>query len=99
MAREDGKHLGPATKGQGKGTGTGGMTDLQDELVGENTVLSNRDKAQHSRDRGQDTKWVQTEQLEDHDSNKGRGQRGCDRSQIRRGSTVLEQRGVPVPVS
>jgi hypothetical protein len=56
MAREDGKHLGPATKGQGKGTGTGGMTDLQDELVGENTVLSNRDKAQHSRDRGQDTK-------------------------------------------
>jgi hypothetical protein len=73
MAREDGKHLGPASKGQGKGTGTGGMPDLQDELVGENTVLSNRDKAQHSRDCGQDTKWVQTEQLEEHDSNKGRG--------------------------
>jgi hypothetical protein len=39
------------------------MTNLQDDLVGENDVLSNRDKAQHSGDRGQDSKWVQTEQL------------------------------------
>jgi hypothetical protein len=35
LAREDGKHLGPAAKGQAKGTETGGMTDLQDELVDE----------------------------------------------------------------
>jgi hypothetical protein len=36
-------------------------------------VLSNRDKAEHSRDRGQDGKWTQTEQLKDHAVNKGRG--------------------------
>jgi hypothetical protein len=73
MARNDGKHLGPGTKDRGKGAGTGGMTNLQDDLVGENDVLSNRDKAQHSGDRGQDSKWVQTEQLADHENNKGRG--------------------------
>jgi len=73
MTRADGKHLGPATKDQGKGAGTGGMTNMQDELIGDNEVLSNRDKSQHSRARGQDSKWVQTEQLEDHGSNKGRG--------------------------
>jgi len=73
MARNDGKHLGPGTKDHGKGAGTGGMTNLQDDLVGENDVLSNRDKAQHSSDRGQDSKWVQTEQLADHENNKGRG--------------------------
>jgi hypothetical protein len=73
MARNDGKHLGPGTKDHGKGAGTGGMTNLQEDLVGENDVLSNRDKAQHSGDRGQDSKWVQTEQLADHENNKGRG--------------------------
>jgi hypothetical protein len=73
MARKDGKHLGPGTKDHGKGSGAGGMTNLQDELIGENAILSNRDKAQHSGDRGQDSKWVQTEQLADHENNKGRG--------------------------
>jgi hypothetical protein len=60
-------------KGQAKGAGSGAMTDLQQELIGENDVLSNRDKAIESGDRGQDGKWVQTEQLEDHTANKGRG--------------------------
>ncbi|MEH2528047.1 MULTISPECIES: hypothetical protein [unclassified Bradyrhizobium] len=69
-AHGDGRHLGPGAKG--KGAGTGAMTDLQDELIGDN-VLSNRDKAEHSRDRGQDSKWAQTEQLHDHAANKGRG--------------------------
>jgi hypothetical protein len=32
------------------------MTDLQDELIGENMVLSNRDKAEQSGDRRQDGK-------------------------------------------
>ena len=73
MARNDGKHLGPGTKNKGKGAGTGAMTNLQEDLLGENEVLSNRDKAQHSPERGQDSKWVQTEQLEDHENNKGRG--------------------------
>ena len=66
----NGKHL---SKDQAKGAGSGGMTDLQDELIGENMALSNRDKAEQSGDRGQDGKWVQTEQLKDHTANKGRG--------------------------
>jgi hypothetical protein len=49
------------------------MTGLQDEVIGENAVLSNRDKAEESGDRGQDGKWVKTEQLQDHAANKGRG--------------------------
>jgi hypothetical protein len=61
------------SKNQAKGAGSGGMTDLQGELIGENAVLSNRDKAEESGDRGQDGKWVKTEQLEDHAANKGRG--------------------------
>ena len=74
MTREahgDGKHLGPGAKD--KGTGTGAMTDVQNELIGDNMVLSNRDKSEHSRDRGQDSKWTQTEQTKDHAANKGRG--------------------------
>jgi hypothetical protein len=67
----DGKHLGPGAKG--KGAGMGGLTDVQSDLIGANKVLSNRDKTEHSRDRGQDSKWTQTEQLEDHAANKGRG--------------------------
>ncbi len=70
-AKGDGKHLGPGAKG--KGTGTGGMTDVQSDLIGDNTVLSNRDKTEHSRDRGQDSKCTQNEQLVDHAANKGRG--------------------------
>ena len=67
--------IGPTAGGGagGKGAGAGAMTDLQDDLVGENEVLSNRDKVQESGDRGQDGKWVKTEQLEDHAANKGRG--------------------------
>jgi hypothetical protein len=70
-AHGDGKHLGPGAKG--KGAGTGAMTDVQSDLIGDNAVLSNRDKAKHSRDRGHDGKWTQTEQLKDHAANKGRG--------------------------
>jgi hypothetical protein len=58
---------------KGKGDGGGAMTDLQSELLGENEVLSNRDKAQSSRERGQDSRWIQTEQREDHVANRGRG--------------------------
>ena len=69
-AHGDGKHLGP---GAGKAPGLVAMTDVQNDLIGDNMVLSNRDKAEHSRDRGQDGKWTQTEQLKDHVVNKGRG--------------------------
>jgi hypothetical protein len=70
MTDHDGKRLGPASRQKGKGAGVGAMTDLQQDLVPENMVLSNRDKTQHSGERGQDSKWVQTEQLEDHAANR-----------------------------
>ena len=68
MANADRKHMGSGS--QGKGDGTGAMTELDPEILPENMVLSNRDKAQHSRERGLDSKAVQTEQLHDHDANK-----------------------------
>ena len=40
------------------------------ETVGENQVLSNRDKKQHSEGRGQDSKDVQNEQLQDNAANR-----------------------------
>jgi hypothetical protein len=49
------------------------MTNLQDELVGENVVPSNRDKVVEAGNRGQDGKWIETEQLADHVANRGRG--------------------------
>jgi hypothetical protein len=64
-----GLHL---NKVQPKGAGSGAMTNLQDELVRENMVLSNHDKVVESGERGQDGKWIETEQLADHVANKGR---------------------------
>jgi hypothetical protein len=68
--KRKGLHL---NRAEPKGAGSGAMTNLQDELVGENVVLSNRDKVVESGDRGQDGKWIETEQLTDHVANKGRG--------------------------
>jgi len=62
MAKADRKHFGPGV--QGKGDGTGGMTDTDPDLP-ENAVLSNRDKKQHSDGRGLDSKHVETEQRQD----------------------------------
>jgi hypothetical protein len=73
MTDHDGKHLGPRSRQHGKGAGVGAMTDLQTDLLSENMVLSNRDKTQHTGERGADSKWVQTEQLQDHVANKGGG--------------------------
>ncbi len=55
---------------QGKGSGSGAMTELPDGILPENMVLSNRDKAQHSDERGLDSKNVQTEQYQDHAGNR-----------------------------
>jgi hypothetical protein len=61
-------HMGPAT--QGKGSGTGAMTELPEGILEENMVLSNRDKSQHSQERGLDSKTIQTEQYHDHAGNR-----------------------------
>ncbi|MDW6023573.1 hypothetical protein SAZ10_17625 [Mesorhizobium sp. BAC0120] len=64
MAHADKKHFGKAS--HGKGSGSGAMTNARKDLLGENMVLSNRDKSQHSRERGLDSKETQTEQYQDH---------------------------------
>ena len=55
---------------QGKGAGTGAMTDLPGGVLEENMVLSNRDKSRHGDQRGLDSKTVQTEQYQDHAANR-----------------------------
>jgi hypothetical protein len=58
---------------QGKHAGTGAMTEMTDldVEIGENAILSNRDKTQHSKQRGQDSKFVQVEQMQDSVDNRG----------------------------
>ena len=68
MANASKTHMGPAT--HGKGTGTGAMTELPEGVLEENMVLSNRDKAQHSHERGLDSRDIQTEQYHDHAGNR-----------------------------
>ncbi len=67
MANASKGHFGPGT--QGKGTGTGAKTNIPDEKIEPNMVLSNRDKSRHSKDLGQDSKRVQTEQSQDAAAN------------------------------
>ncbi len=64
-----GKH-GMHPGSQGKGSGSGAMTELPENTLEENAVLSNRDKAQHGDERGLDGKTVQTEQYQDHAANR-----------------------------
>jgi hypothetical protein len=68
MAQGDKKRFGKGT--QGKGSGAGAMTDLDKGAVGENQVLSNRDKKQHSQERGQDGNAIKTEQRQDHSADR-----------------------------
>jgi hypothetical protein len=70
MANASKKHFGAGT--QGKGDGSGANTELPRELVGENDILSNRDKSQHGEERGLDSKHVQNEQRRDHAANQYR---------------------------
>ncbi|MDQ0316113.1 hypothetical protein [Amorphus orientalis] len=51
---------------QGKNDGSGAMTDMPKDMVEEDEILSNREKSQHSDERGLDTKHVQNQQGQDH---------------------------------
>jgi hypothetical protein len=61
-------HIGSGA--HGKGAGNGALTDIPKDKVGDNMILSNRDKAQHSDIRGMDGKFIQTEQYQDHSANR-----------------------------
>ena len=68
MANASKRNMGPGA--QGKKSGTGAMTELPEGILPENMVLSNRDKSQHSDQRGLDSKNVQTEQYQEHAGNR-----------------------------
>jgi hypothetical protein len=68
MPKGDRKHIGRGA--QQKRTGSGAMTDIDKDKIGENMVLSNRDKALHTRERGMDGAQVKTEQYQDHAGNR-----------------------------
>ncbi len=68
MAKASKKHFGAGA--QGPHSGSGAMTDLPPDGIVDNMVLSNRDKAQHSKARGADSKEIATEQMQDHALNR-----------------------------
>ena len=68
MANASKNHMGEGS--QGKGDGSGAMTHVDLSKIGENDVLSNRDKAQHTRERGLDGKAIKSEQYQDHAANR-----------------------------
>ncbi|MBZ9991195.1 hypothetical protein LB572_29295 [Mesorhizobium sp. BH1-1-5] len=68
MATGGKKHIGRGS--QGKGSGTGAKTTLEKDMVGENDVLSNRDKKQHTEQRGLDGNRIKFDQYQDHAANR-----------------------------
>ena len=66
MAHASRKHIGEGS--QGKGDGTGAMTHMDLDKIGQNDILSNRDKAQHSEGRGLDGNTIKSQQ--DHAANR-----------------------------
>jgi hypothetical protein len=67
------KKMGAGAKG--KGSGSGALTDMPEHLLKDNQVLANRDKKGRSKredvdTRGQDGKWLQSEQRKDSEANR-----------------------------
>ncbi len=56
MANASRKHFGAGA--QGKHSGDGAMTEVDRDKVGDNQILSNRDKSRHPDTRGLDQKGV-----------------------------------------
>ncbi|WP_186396707.1 hypothetical protein [Stappia sp. TSB10GB4] len=68
MANASRKHMGVGAQGKGSGSGARTLTDK--DRLGDNMVLSNRDKSRHARTRGLDSKQVQNDQRHDHKANR-----------------------------
>jgi hypothetical protein len=68
MANASRSHFGSGA--HGKGSGAGAMTNISHDEIGENAVLSNRDKKLHGDGRGADSAQVQNDQLRDHAANR-----------------------------
>jgi hypothetical protein len=54
----------------GQTSGTGAMTELEDEKVNKNQILSNRDKAQRDESFGLDSRGTKIDEYKDVPSNK-----------------------------
>ena len=54
----------------GQSSGTGAMTELEDEKVRKNDILSNRDKAQRLPNQSLDRKGVEIDEYKDIPSNR-----------------------------
>jgi hypothetical protein len=54
----------------GQSSGTGAMTELEDEKVRKNDILSNRDKSQRLPGRSLDRKGVQVDEYKDNPANR-----------------------------
>jgi len=68
MANASKSHMGEGS--HGKKSGAGAMTDMDLDKIGENDVLSNRDKAQQTRQRGHDGNATKSDQYQDHVANR-----------------------------
>lgn len=68
MAHASRKKFGKGARG--KGDGGGAMSTTPREMVGENMILSNRDKEQASKERGADSRFIMSEQRQDHAHNR-----------------------------
>jgi hypothetical protein len=69
MANASKKHIGPGAQGKNDGSGAMASEEAVKDMIGENDILSNRDKSRHSDERGLDSKTVQNEQMQDHVGN------------------------------
>lgn len=70
MAKASKTHIGKGAKG--KGAGVGAMTSLPQGVLGDNMTLSNRDKSNHTQERGLDSRAVREEQRQDSVHNQRR---------------------------
>jgi hypothetical protein len=68
MANASSKKFGK--RAHGKSDGTGAMSSAPRDILGENMVLSNRDKGQESRLRGADSRFIMNEQRQDQAHNR-----------------------------
>ncbi|MBZ9811362.1 hypothetical protein LB542_00605 [Mesorhizobium sp. BR1-1-9] len=68
MASGSKKHVGSGS--HDKGADSGAMTELAKDKIEENAVLSNRDKKQHSEERGLDGNQIKSDQYQDHAANR-----------------------------
>jgi hypothetical protein len=73
MANANHKKLGEGI--HHKGAGTGAMTEVPGNKIGDNEVLSNRDKSRRPDSQGLDGREIQNEQLQDQVHNQQSGER------------------------